>query len=336
MPTGDQPTLEMVAAAAGVSRSTVSRVVNGSPKVRPEVVEAVQEAIERLAYVPNRAARSLAGRHSYAIALLVPEDTNRFFGDPYFASVVKGITARLERSDYILNLLVTSGDPNGKTRRFLAGGNVDGALVVSHHAGDLDLIGLNEILPMVFGGRPAVPGIGDTWWVDVDNVGGAEQATRRLVERGCRRVGLISGPADMRAAMDRQQGWQAVLAERGLPTDAVCHGDFTTWSGAVATRALLERHPDLDGLFVANDLMARGALAVLADRRVRVPEEVAVVGYDDGPAATASRPHLTTVSQPSTRMGTTMAEMLLGLLADQTPVERHRVLATSLVVRETA
>ena len=336
MSAGDQPTLEMVAAAAGVSRSTVSRVVNGSPKVRPEVVETVQQAIERLAYVPNRAARSLAGRHTYAIALLVPEDMHRFFGDPYFASVVKGITARLERSDYILNLLVASGDPNGKTRRFLAGGNVDGALVVSHHSGDADLIELNQTLPVVFGGRPTVPGIGDTWWVDVDNVGGAELAARRLVEHGCRRIGLVSGPADMRAAIDRQQGWRSVLAADGLAADAVGYGDFTMWSGAAATRALLERHPDLDGLFVANDMMARGALAVLAERGTRVPADLAVVGYDDGPAATASRPHLTTVSQPSTGMGRTMAEMLLALLADAAPAERHQVLATSLIVRETA
>ena len=111
------PTLEMVAAESGVSRSTVSRVVNGSPKVRPEVVEAVNAAIERLNYVPNRAARSLASRQTYAIALLVPERVVTFFNDPFFASVVQGITTGMEDSDYILNLLVSSSDPARKTRR---------------------------------------------------------------------------------------------------------------------------------------------------------------------------------------------------------------------------
>ena len=149
------PTLELVAAESGVSRSTVSRVVNGSPKVRPEVVEAVNAAIERLNYVPNRAARSLASRQTYAIALLVPERVTTFFNDPFFASVVQGITDRMEDSDYILNLLVSSSDPTRKTRRYLRGGNVDGAFVVSHHAADRDLADLCDIMPVVFGGRPA-------------------------------------------------------------------------------------------------------------------------------------------------------------------------------------
>lgn len=332
----EQPTLEMVAAAAGVSRSTVSRVVNGSPKVRPEVVEVVNQAIDELAYVPNRAARSLAGRHTYAIALLVPEDTTRFFGDPYFASVVRGIAARLEHSDYILNLLISSGDPNGKTRRYLAGGNVDGALVVSHHSGDHDLVEVNQSTTVVFGGRPTVPGLGHTYWVDVDNVSGARQATQRLVRRGCRRIGFVGGPIDMPAAIDREEGWRGAMAEADLPTHAVSHGDFTMWSGMVATRALLDADPGIDGLFVANDMMARGALTVLSERGRRVPEDVALVGYDDSPVATATPPHLTTVSQPSIRMGATMAEMLLQLLGDTEPVHPHQVLDTTLVLRETA
>lgn len=335
-PTKEMPTLERVAAEAGVSRSTVSRVVNSSPKVRPEVIEAVNAAIARLNYVPNRAARSLAGRRTYAIALLVPEDTTRFFGDPYFASIVKGITGDLEHSDYILNLLVSNTDPNGKTRRYLQGGNVDGALVVSHHAGDHDLAELNATMPVVFGGRPTIDGLGRCYYVDVDNLDGAAQATQHLVDRGCRRIGTITGPQDMPASADRLLGWRATMAAAGLPNHRVAHGDFTIESGATGIRSLLAQPGErLDGVFVANDLMARGALLVLAEQGLSVPGDVALVGYDDSPVATSARPALTTVSQPSIAMGARMARTLLDLLADRR-VYHASVMKTSLVIRDTA
>ena len=329
------PTLEMVAAESGVSRSTVSRVVNGSPKVSPEVVAAVNAAIERLNYVPNRAARSLASRQTYAIALLVPERVMTFFNDPFFASVVQGITARMEDSDYILNLLVSSSDPTRKTRRYLQGGNVDGAFVVSHHAADRDLANLLDIMPVVFGGRPALADLTACHYVDIDNVHGARTAIDHLVASGRRRIATIAGPDDMLAAVDRRRGWAEGLAAAGLPTDAVVAGDFTEPSGAAAMRTLLATHPRLDAVFVANDLMARGAVRVLAESGRTVPDDVAVVGYDDSPAATALHPELTTVAQPSEQMGQLMAELLLALLRGEEPAPPE-LLPTTLVRRETA
>lgn len=330
------PTLEMVAAAAGVSRSTVSRVVNGSVKVRPGVADTVNAAITRLNYVPNRAARTLASRQTLAVALLVPEDIPRIFGDPYFAAVVKGITERLEPTNYILNLLVASADPGRKSQRYLRGGNVDGALVVSHHIGDAALPGLSETLPVVFGGRPTAAQLGPGHFVDVDNLGGGRQATRHLLTLGRRRIGTITGPQDMPAALDRLAGWRDELRAAGQPDDAVGHGRFTQASGAEAMRQLLQTHPDLDAVFVASDLMARGALGVLAATGRTVPEDVAVVGYDDSPVATASPPRLTTVAQPSERMGWEMAEVLLGVLAGAPRTARATILPTTLVVRDTA
>ncbi len=335
MPARVLPTLESVAAEAGVSRSTVSRVINASPNVRPEVVEAVNAAISRLNYVPNRAARSLASNRTFAVALLVSEDTTRFFGDPFFASVVRGITEALEPSEYILNLLVTSDDPNGKTRRYLQGGNVDGALVVSHHAGNTDLVALNDAMPVVFGGRPVVPRMGPCFYVDVDNVDGAAQATRHLLARGCRRIGTIAGPADMTAAVDRLRGWRDSLAEAGLPTDAVIHGDFLEASGAAAMQRLLSVHGDLDGVFVASDAMARGALTSLSQQGLSVPGDIAVVGFDDSPVATSVSPALTTVSQPSTQMGAMMARLLLQRLSGEQPPTAV-LLPARLVIRDTA
>lgn len=334
-PAAELPTLEMVAAAAGVSRSTVSRVINGSPKVRPEVVATVNRAIARLNYTPNRAARTLASRQTHAIALLIPEDISRFVGDPYFASVAKGITERLEPTNYILNLLVASSDPDRKTRRFLRGGNVDGAFVVSHHVGDSALAGLSESMPVVFGGRPTPAQLGPGHFVDVDNIAGARQAARHLIDRGHRRIGTITGPQDMPAALDRLAGWRQELADAGLADDAVVHGDFTLASGAIAMAELLDAVPDLEAVFVANDLMARGALATLAVRGRRVPTDLAIIGYDDSPAATSADPRLSTIAQPSEEMGRKMADVLLAVLAGHEPAERAYILDTALVVRDT-
>ena len=192
-------TIEEVAAEAGVSRSTVSRVVNGSPAVSPEAVEAVTRAIADLNYVPNRAARTLASRQTHAIALIVPEDTTRFFGDPFFASVVSGINARLSQSDYVLNLVIASDDPGDKTTSYMRSGAVDGAIVVSHHTSDTYLDRIAAAVPVVYGGRPVTTRERD-YYVDVDNRRGGYEATAHLIGKGRRTIGTISGPLDMPAA----------------------------------------------------------------------------------------------------------------------------------------
>jgi DNA-binding LacI/PurR family transcriptional regulator len=330
------PTLEEVAAAAGVSRSTVSRVVNGSTQVKADVAAHVTAAIETLGYIPNRAARSLANRRSMAIALVVPEDTTRFFGDPYFASIVKGITSRLEQSDYVLVLqLANAASPSGNTIRYLTGGNVDGALVVSQHSRDTGLARLGATLPVVFNGRPFVPTDPPSWFVDVDNVAGSALATRHLLSLGRTRIGTIAGPDDMTPGVDRLTGWRRELEQAGRSTDLVARADFSQAGGVTAMRDLLDRAPDLDGVFVASDLMAVGALAVLQSRGRRVPDDVALVGFDDSPAATSGDLQLTTVHQPAEEAGATMVDMLLALLRGE-PVEHERMLPTRLVVRDSA
>ena len=333
------PTLEAVAAEAGVSRSTVSRVVNGSSQVSPDVVASVNAAIDRLNYIPNRAARSLANRQTMAIALVVPEDTSRFFGDPFFAEIVQGITQGLDHSDYVLTLqLASPTDPSAKTLRYLLGGNVDGAIVVSHHSGDDFFTTLDATLPVVFGGRPFRPEIHTNNYVDVDNSAGAAMGTQYLVDAGRKRIATIAGPPNMQAAIDRTDGWVRALRGAGLGTDLLEHGDFTHATGAAAMRALLDRAPDLDAVFVASDLMASGAVDVLREQGRRVPEDVAVVGFDDSAAATSGAVQLTTVHQPSREMGAEMAKLLLELLSDGdiSHVDRQRIMPTRMVVRDSA
>jgi DNA-binding LacI/PurR family transcriptional regulator len=325
-------TIEEVAAAAGVSRSTVSRVVNGSTAVSPEALEAVKRAISDLNYVPNRAARSLASRQTHAIALVVPEDTTRFFGDPFFAAIVSGINARLSRSDYVLNLFIANDDPGDKTTSYVRSGAVDGAIIVSHHTSDSFIDRIASAVPVVYGGRPVRERERD-YYVDVDNVRGGHDATTYLIERGHRNIATITGPLTMPAGVDRLQGYRDALRAWDLPEGEVVDGNFTADGGADAMRTILAAGERPDAIFIASDLMARGALTVLASAGLRVPEDIAIMGFDDSPVATSVTPQLTTMRQPSFAQGERMATVLLDLLAGRHP--RHvTILETELVVRE--
>ncbi|MFD5224293.1 LacI family DNA-binding transcriptional regulator [Microbacterium sp. NPDC058342] len=325
-------TIEEVAALAGVSRSTVSRVVNGSTAVSAEALAAVQKAIAELNYAPNRAARSLASRQTHAIGLVVPEDTTRFFGDPFLASVVAGINARLADSDYILNLLIASDDPGGKMVRFVRNGGVDAAIIVSHHASDSFVGSIADAVPVVFGGRPSQPRDSDII-VDVDNVRAAADAARHLIDLGRRRIATITGTLTMSSGVDRRDGFLAALAEAGLESAGEVDGDFSEQGGAQAALELLGQPEIPDALFIASDLMSRGAIGVLRGAGLRVPEDIAIVSFDDSPLAEAYE--LTSMRQPMFEQGELLAGVIVDLLAGDQPPPLT-IMPTELVVRGSA
>lgn len=328
--------IEEVARVAGVSKSTVSRVINSEQYVSAKARAAVHEAISSLGYSPNQAARSLAGNKANAIALVVSEQGGRVLGDPFFAGVLRGVHAELAGRRIQLVLLISRPeDDHGDLIAYLSGGHVDGALLVSLHGDDPLLSMLHEIqLPVVVGGRPL--GSTSAAFVDSDNFNGGMVATRHLASLGRRRIATITGPRDMAAGLDRLSGWRRVLGELRLPADLAVEADFTPESGARAMDELLGRAPDLDAVFVAADIMALGALQVLHARGKRVPQDVAVVGFDDSVLAATSVPPLTTVRQDVEQLGRTMTWRLLGELAGEEGLPPSVLLPTSLVSRATA
>lgn len=334
-----RPTLEMVAAAAGVSRGTASRVLSGATNVSPAAVEAVHKAASELRYRPNLSARSLVTGRTGLVGLVVNESNDHLFSDPYFAEVARGAHDALSEADVAM-VLTLAGDARERDRLIdLAALRLDGLLVIHGHS-DLELVrGIERVhVPAVFSGRVPITGESHVWYVDADNRGGARSATEHLLARGCRSVVTITGPRDMAAGHDRHLGWIDAVTAADQPSDdaRIALGDFSTDSGRAAMADLLERVPDLDGVFVANDLMAIGALAVLAEHGLSVPSDVAVVGFDNVEAARTSSPPLTTVAQPMADIGRRMAELLLTQLADTERAPIHEVLPTTLVVRDSA
>ncbi|MBI3752319.1 MAG: LacI family DNA-binding transcriptional regulator [Chloroflexi bacterium] len=332
---GRGATLDAVAHEAGVSRATVSRVVNGSPKVSPEVRRQVERAVDRLGYVPNLAARSLVTRRSDSVGVVITEPTGRLFNDPFFPRLLRGISAELAARKLQLVLLMPETEPDEeRLERYLLSGHVDGVILVSLH-GDDPLPGdlLARGIPVVIGGRPAT-GIAASY-VDVDNRDGARAAVRHLVSLGRRRIATLAGPLDMAVGSDRLEGYRDALAESGLPHDRrlEAHGEFTYESGASAMRRVIHAAPDVDAVFAASDLMAAGAMSVLRAAGRRVPEDVAVVGFDDSPLAVTTDPPLTSVRQPVEEMGGDLVRLLADAIDREIRTVRHVLLSTELVPR---
>jgi DNA-binding LacI/PurR family transcriptional regulator len=332
-----RPTLEAVAEHAGVSRATVSRVVNGSPNVRRPLRVRVERSIAALGYVPNQAARTLVTRRNDAVAVIVAEPETRLFGDPFFGMHLRGMSRELTAADYqLVLLLVEDRDDYARIGRYLSGQHVDGALIFSLHEDDpLPAMARRVGLPTVYGGRPSWPADDGTIYVDSDNRGGARLAVEHLLSLGRRRIAHISGPLDQTSAMDRQLGYQDALpaADPAL----LAHGDFTRSGGARAMARLLEAAPDVDAVFAGNDLMASGALAVLHERGRRVPQDVAVVGFDDiESVALDTTPPLTTIRQDVEEIGREMTRLLLRHLTDGPDGLAPVLLPTCLVRRASA
>jgi DNA-binding LacI/PurR family transcriptional regulator len=332
-----RPTIEDVAAAAGVSRGTVSRVLNGGVNVSPTALAAVNKAIKQTGYVVNTHARSLVTQRSGSVAFILSEPQEKFFEDPNFQVLLRGCSQALAVQDMPLLLSIADSEQDcERVVRFISSGHIDGALLVSTHAGNPVFGRLASLgIPTVACGLP----IGyerELAYVAVNEAEGARLATAHLAGLGRRRICTVAGPLDTPGGRDRLAGYREALDQAGLPFDEqlIAHGDYTRASGQAGMEELLRRTPDLDAVFVASDLMALGALAALERAGRSVPGDVAVVGFDDSPAAVSASPALTTVRQPWRRVCEEMVRLLLALLDGQESAAV--ILPVELVLRETA
>jgi len=321
-----------------VSRATVSRVVNGSPKVSPEVYAMVTKAIRKLGYVPNRAARALVTRRTDTLVLIMHERPDTVFEDPFFAGVLRGVNTVLSTTEMQLVLLHARGEKQReRALRYVCNGHVDGALLISLHGDDpMPTTIVTAGIPVVAMGRP--PSGQQADYVDADNVGGGREAVSHLVATGRRCLATVAGPLDMSAGVDRLRGYVNATRAAGMRAAAkrVAYGDFTEGAGYRGMKLLIERTPKIDGVFVASDLMGLGALRAVRELGRRVPDDVAVVGFDDALFASYADPPLTTIRQPVERLGQEMVRLLLHRLSDPQCEPQTVILPTELVVRTSA
>ena len=337
--TGAGITLEEIARLAGVSRSTVSRVVNDDPKVHAATRERVWQHIKEHDFHPNTAARALATRRSQIVGLVIPQTLTTVFSDPYFPALLQGIAAACEERGYYLMLSLMIRQTDTTFRRLIRSGHMDGLIVASALKEDHFVERLvADHFPFVLIGR--IPERTDIATVDADNLRGASMAAQYLARLGYTRIATITGPLNAIAAIDRRDGF--LLGLRGLGLDVppayVQGGDWSEWSGTRSMERLLQAAPLPQAVFVVSDSMAIGALKAIRAAGLRVPEDIALVGFDDLALASAIEPPLTTVRQPVERLGYLAASTMIDLL-ESNPAERdrigaqHIVLPTELVVR---
>jgi DNA-binding LacI/PurR family transcriptional regulator len=329
------PTIDDVAQVAGVSRGTVSRVLNGGRYVSPQALAAVERAVRESGYVTNQSARSLVTKRSGAAAFVLSEPQELLFEDPNFSVLVRTSTQALAEHQMSLVLMLASGpDERQRVLQYVRAGHVDGILLVSSHSGDPIIAELERgNLPAVACGKPLGHEAGVPF-VGADDRDGGQQMTRYLLDLGRQRVATLTGPLDTPGGWERLAGYRDVLGDRVDEALVASAANYSYHAGEAAMTELLARAPDLDAVFVASDLLASAAIAVLRRAGRSVPGDVAVGGFDDSRIATTTDPPLTTVRNPLEQVASEMVDLLVRRIAGERPPSR--VLPVELVRRASA
>lgn len=327
-------TLDQVAKSAGVSRATASRVFSGHPAVSDEARQAVRRAATELGYVPNGAARSLAAGRSESVGVVIPEPGSRLFGDPLLPRLLGGIGAELSASGLQMVLFAPQTPTDvARLEQYLVGGHVDAVLLLAlHESNTLPSRLQARGIPMVFGGRPRQ--LLDVSFVDVDNQAGGRAATEHLIGQGRRKIAHLAGPAQVASSRERLQGFREAMWNAALRSDFVEAGDLDRDAGEMAMGRLLALGHEVDAVFAASDAMAAGAMWALQVLGRRVPDDVAVIGFDDSPIASATQPPMSSVKQPVEEMGREMARLVLSMSAVRGQSAKQMILSPELAVRE--
>ncbi|QRN84027.1 LacI family DNA-binding transcriptional regulator [Chloroflexota bacterium] len=325
-------TLEEIAKLSNVSRATVSRVINGESNVREETRQRVLDVIESVNFQPNLAARSLAAGRTNVIGLVIPAGIAAIFSDPWFPQVVNGISMACNSKGYSVMLWLAEPEYERQMiTRILHSGLLDGVIVSSMSINDpiIKALHLSKMPFVLIGRHPTL----DIVHVDVDNYTGGYDATKHLISLGNKKIATISGPQNLIAGYDRFQGYKQALEDNGLSVDSelVIEGDFSEVSGYEGGLELIKHHPD--AIFVSNDTMALGTLRAMREMKINVPDDIAIVGFDDIPNAISSPIPLTTVRQPSQKMGRAAVNALLDLINNKSN-HQNKIFSTELIIRE--
>jgi LacI family transcriptional regulator len=311
------PTIRDVAKLAGVSPITVSRVINNSGYIGKGTKKRVEAAIRQLGYVPNTLARSLRSRRTSTLALVLTDITN-----PFWTTVARGAEDAASKAGFSMMLGNTdeSEEKQGRYLTALLEKQIDGILFVpvGNTSSVIRMVKRQDV-PMVVLDRRISGAKADV--VRCDSEGGAYHLTRLLLSLGHRKIAVLSGPQTISTAEDRVRGYQKALAEQGVPVrpELILYGSFTVESGAEMARRMLTLSPKPTAVFAVNNFIAIGALKMLQESHVRVPESIALVGFDDLPVSPMFDPFLTVVRQPAYEMGLRAAELLLARLAGTAP-----------------
>jgi DNA-binding LacI/PurR family transcriptional regulator len=329
-----RPTYAEIAKLAGVSEATVSRVLNGDPKVDADRVAAVNKAVDQLGYKKNRAAAALASGRTGLIAVVIDDDLS-VFQDPFWGAITNGISKVLMENEMQTLLLVAPLDNlDSPVAHYLQRGEVDGAIFLQLHKDTLIKRLAKQNLPLVVNGTPHTSN--PFAYVDSDNAGGAYAAVRHLVESGRKTIAKITGDLTNTAAEQRLEGFMAATLEFGLktPKSLIAHGDWSREAGYNQAKKLMSKHPKLDAIFCSNDVMALGAITAIQEVGKLVPADIAVIGFDDSYLAQNSHPGLTSVRQDIAGLGAEAAKMILARLRGE-EVDSE-ILPCELIIRETA
>lgn len=326
--------IEQIAKLSGVSRSTVSRVINDDPNVSDKTRGKVWEVVKRLNYHPNAAARSLAAGRTRVLGLVIPMGVSTLFADPYFPLLIQGVSAACNAHDHSVMLWLAEPEYERRTIRQIMHSNLIDGVILASQLND-DPVGQALVegqVPFILVGRN--PTNDSLHYVDVDNLASTREAVTHLLRLGHRRIATITGPQNMIAGADRRAGYEAALRERGLPVEPelMVDGEFTEAGGYAAMTRLLPHRPD--AVFAASDAMAVGAIRAVREAGLCIPEDIALVGFDDMPFAATTTPPLTTVRQPVYQTGAIAAETLIDLIEHPNSQPRRILLPTKLVIRQ--
>ena len=328
-------TLEDIAQRSGVSRSTVSRVINDHPNVSKKVRTRVKEIINKTGYQPHAAARALVSKRSWTCGLILPRTINSFFTDPYYPCLIQGIAQECSKQNYTFSLFLMGDeeDEDKMFRRISRRGFMDGILFQSDQIGDslIDRLVRSEI-PLVVLGRPIHNG--KISFVDVNNIESVENAVEYLISLGNKKIGTITGPLNTTVGIDRKKGFENAIKKHGMDCNdsLITEGNFTEASGYEGMRKLLKSKPD--AVFTASDQMALGAIRAIKEVGLKVPEDISIIGYDDFPLPFPSKPALSTIRQPIGNFGSEAIKVLIDIIENGLEPARNIILKSELVIRE--